>query len=242
MTKVKQKMILPLLICLVLTATNAWAAANITVGIAAGNEIKYDMTGQFMGETVDTGRMKIVVQNVTGTVISGTIEGNGTVMGIDLPGSPQPFSVSISPPISSTGPAPSFMFIPANLTVGAEIPSIYATVSSVTNKYGREAVYVDNSGLGLTSEYWWDRASGVLLEFTTSFAGVVSTVKITETNVWSGGFGFGGLEWWMYAIIVVVVACVLVVAVLMMRRRKPTAAPPTTQAPPPPPPPPPTTS
>jgi hypothetical protein len=242
MTKDKQKMILPILICLVLAATNVWAAASTTVGVAAGNEIRYDITGQFMGETVDTGWMKIVVQNVTGTVILGTIEGDGTVIGIDLPSSPQPFSIDVSPPFSSTGRVPGFVFIPANLTAGAEIPGMYTTVSSVTNRYGREAVYVDNSGLGLTSEYWWDRATGVLLEFTTSFASVVSAVKIAETNIWSGGFSFGGLEWWMYVIIIVVVACVLAVAVLMMRRRKPTAAPPTTQAPPPPPPPPPTTS
>lgn len=228
-----------MLFCLVLKVGTSFAMGH-SVGVSAGHKVKYNFTVTIEGTTIDAGWMRIKIQNVTGMIISGNVEGNGTVDDIDMPSSPEPFSIDVSMPGHRSGSIPDFIFIPANLTVGSNVLGFYS-LEGPTDKNGREALYVNASFLGVTSTYYWDRSTGVLLEFTTSYDEVSTAIKIAETDLWSGGLfglgGFGGLEWWIWLIIIAAVVAIAAALIgLTRRKRKPRAT--TLPSIPPPPPPP----
>jgi len=243
MNNVKAILSLLILLCLILTVSTS-SAIGYTVGVTAGHKVKYNITATIQGKTIDAGWMRITIENVAGTIISGSLEGNGTVEDIDIPGSPEPFFIDVAMPGYSSGSIPNFIFIPSNLTAGSSVPGFYYSIEGPTTKNGREAVYINASFLGVTSEYYWDRSTGVLLEFTTSYGEVSSAIKIAETDLWGGGLfglgGFGGLDWWIWVIIIVAVVAIVAAFVgLTRRKRKPPAATLASIPPPPPPPPPP---
>jgi hypothetical protein len=213
-----------------------------SVGVAAGHKVKYDFTVTIEGKTIDAGWMRINIQNVTGMIISGSVEGNGTVDDVDMPSIPEPFSIDVSMPSHRSGSIPDFIFIPANLTIGSNVLGFYS-IEGTTNKNGREAVYVNSSFLGVTSTYYWDQSTGVLLEFTTSYNEISTAIKIAETDLWSGGLfglgGFGGLEWWIWIIIIAAVVAIMAAFIGLTRHKRKPPVTTVPQIPPPPPPSPP---
>jgi len=237
MKNVKAKVLLFVLVVFCLAISNS-AVAQYTVGVKSGNWIKYNVSSTYSGQTTQSGWITITIQSVSGSIISGTIE--GSVPGYST--TPQPFTVNIETG-STTGSLPAFMFIPANLNTGSIPPGVGLPLQGPTTKNGREALYISESLSG-TSIYW-DRATGVLLEFSVSYAGTTASIIVSDTNMWSGGLfgpGFLGLDWWIWIVIIVVIFVVIVAAALMLRKKKPPVAPaPQVQPPQPPPPPPPPT-
>lgn len=206
--------------------------AEYTCGVKSGDWIKYNINISYVGQSV-TGSMKMTIQNVQGTYISGTIE--TSVQGI--PGT-QTENVSIDI-ATGTGTYAGFI-IPANLTVGNSIPGESANVQSIVTKNGRNAIVANGSvpSVGFSGQVYWDQATGVFLESSGSAVGTSYSITLAETSLWSGGFLF---DWWVWMILMVVVVGVAAVTVLMLRRRKPAAVRRLIQEQPPPPPPPPPT-
>ncbi|MEM3579772.1 MAG: hypothetical protein QXQ64_00725 [Candidatus Bathyarchaeia archaeon] len=225
----KQLSLLILLGCLASMALPAMA--QYTTGVKSGDWIKYDFDISYMGMSYK-GTIKITIQSVTSTTISGTVELTG-----NFPGTPPGTSFYIDIATWSGG---SFFIVPTNLNVGDYIPGVGATVQAIADWQGRKAYKANTGFTGFPVEVYWDQATGVLLELkgsmSTPYGSATMSIKATDTNMFSLGLG-----WFLWVIIiVVVVAVVAVVAVILLRRKKPPAAPPSPVQPAPPPPPPPT--
>ncbi|MEM3730392.1 MAG: hypothetical protein QW667_02670 [Candidatus Bathyarchaeia archaeon] len=206
--------------------------AQYVVGVKSGDWIKYNLSMTGQGENVQ-GWIKITIESVSGTVIQGKYVGG--VGGQQTP--EESFTLDVA---FGSGGMNGFI-IPANLTVGQNIPGEATTVQGVTTRHGRTAVYASATDpySGGTGQVYWDQATGVLLEVTASYGGYEYKLTIAETNMWGGGFfGAGlGLDWWIWMIIIIGIIVVITAIALILHRRKP--PPPSMQLPPPPPPPPP---
>jgi len=224
---------------LMLFFTLTLSAMAQTVGVQQGQYVKYTVKMSSGGATVQ-GTIRVNIQSVSGTNVSGTIE--TSISGASMPSS---FSIDVETGYGSTG-MPAILIIPANLTTGDTIPGMYSTVSGVTDRSyagaSRKVVYTTGSFSGvMTVTYYWDQFTGMFVEM--SGSGTVGgysysyEFKVTETNIW-----VGGMDWttWIIIIVVIVVVVVAVVIALLLRKKKLAAAPPTqptepTQPPPPPP-------
>ncbi|MEM3616838.1 MAG: hypothetical protein QXJ31_02880 [Candidatus Bathyarchaeia archaeon] len=228
--------------CFVLTMV--LPAMAYDTGVKSGDWIKYDVdfsvsiTYPYSMSWSFKGTIKMTIQEVTSTTISGTIEVTGTTSG-SIPTPPispgsTPFSINRQDWTSSGMLFP--LLIPSNLAVGQSIPGAYETVQAIVDWQGRKAVKAGYMGV----EAYWDQATGALLEIkgstSTGYGSATLSIKAADTNMFS--LGLGWLLW--VIIIVVVVVVVAVVAVILLRRRKPPTAPPSPVQPTPPPPPPPT--
>jgi len=206
-----------LLLLFFTSAVNISVMANST-GVKSGDWIKYNVSVSGGGQTVQ-GWTKITVISVSGTQVSGTLETGITGQ--------QPTNTTFSLDILTGSGSGSGFIIPANLTVGQAIPGEAATVTSIENWYSRKAVYTTATSpvVGMTGRIYWDQVTGVLLEATGSLGDVSFSIVAAETNMWSGGFGFAGFDWWLWVIIIVVVVVAITAIVLILRRRKPPVAP-----------------
>ena len=229
-----------LLLCL----SSLFSAMAQTVGVQSGQWIKYNINVNVSGSS-GQGTWKVTIQSVSGTTVSGILD-------MDIYGtkSSMPFSIDVATGTGTTTGAPATLIIPANLQQGQTIPGMGTSVQSIVDRSyagaSRKVVYATGSipYVGMTGSFYWDQATGVLLEIygSMSYMGVTYTyeIKAVETNIWSGGFL--GLDWWLWAVIIVVIVVVVIAVVfLMLRRRKPPVAPPPSEVQPPPPPPAPAT-
>lgn len=218
-----------ILVYLILSALSNLAVAQHACGVKNGDWMRYDMNVTSGGQG-GSGSIKINIQNVQGTQVSGTIE--ISVQGFTIT-EPENFTIDIA---AGAGTYAGFI-IPANLTVGDSIPGEYVQVENVVTKNGREAIQANASSpiFGFSGVVYWDQATGVLLETSGSAVGATYSMSLAETSLWSGGFPL----FLVAVIIIIVVAAVAVIGVVTLRKRKPPVPPPQLQAPPPPPPPPP---
>ena len=210
---------------LVLTVFGIVLAGNIcnaqyVVALKSGDWIRYDVNVTYLGQTFQ-GSIKLTVQNVQGTLITGTYEmttGGQSVV------PPEQFTLDIS---TGVGQSASGFVIPANLTVGDFIPGESANVLTVSDWQGRKAIVANASSpyLGFTSQVYWDQATGVLLETRGSVSGTDFSITLAETSLWAGGLSL----MWLIVIAVVVVVAVMAVLALLLRRRKGPTLPPTVQ-------------
>lgn len=102
----------------------------------------------------------------------------------------------------------------------------------------REVNYVDidleEMGMTMDFEAYWDKATGVLCEMSMSMSGELlgetvemsMSFKMTETNLWALSIW---MQWWFWLIIVVIIAAIVGAVVLL--RRKPAPPEVTTPAP-----------
>lgn len=215
---------------LVLTASISNAAYLVTV--KSGDWLTYDVSVTYLDQTFQ-GSIKLTIQNVQGTLITGTYEVTSGGQSI-VP--TEQFSLDVS---TGVGQSASGFILPANLTVGNFIPGESANVLAVTDWQGRKAIVANASTpyLGFLSQVYWDQATGVLLETRGSMSGSDFSIVLAETSLWTSGLSL----MWLIIIIVVVVAAALTVLTLLLRRRKGLTRkplPPVTTPPPLPPPPP----
>lgn len=238
MKNVSAKVLLFVLVAFCLSMGSS-AMAQYTVGVKSGDWIKYNLT--MSGGMTGQGWIKITIQSVSGTQVTGTY-----AVGIS---GQQVFQEDFTLDVATGYGTISGFIIPANLNTGQTIPGEGVSVQGVTTRHGRTAIYATATDpySGWTGQVYWDQATGVLLETSTSYGGTTYTITPAETNMWSGGlFGpsFLGLDWWIWIVIIVVIVVVIVTAAIILRKRKPPVAPaapapaPQEQPPPPPPPPP----
>jgi len=205
--------------------------AAYLVAVKAGDSIRYDINVTYQGQSA-TGTIKLTVQSVQGTLITGTYE--VTVQG-QTAGQPEQSTLDVS---TGSGGSASGFIIPANLTVGNFIPGEAASVETIGDWRGRKAIVANASSpyMGFMSRIYWDQATGILLESTGSLTETQFSITLAETTLWSDGlFGLDKI----FIIVVVAVVIIAVVAGFMLRKKRAQAFPTMAQGVPPPPPPPP---
>jgi len=160
--------------------------AEVQVGVKAGDWIKHEYTihewpsGQPYPEW-----LKIEFLSVEGT--------NATVR-VTMhmsDGTEQNDTVPITIGAGGEALGLSGFVIPANLTVGDSVYiSGYGNVTielETTETYAgarRTVVYASFSQYGVTTSYYWDKLTGVMVEASTSSSYASATAKATETNMW----------------------------------------------------------
>lgn len=229
---------------LVMTPTQA---VNYTVGVSAGQWIKYGnfvATGTGIPSSISnqTDWFRIDVVSVSGTNVTVHISGkykNGT--NVAEMGAIVDVAKGTS---NATGGSGYFLFIiPANLAQNDVIPTSGLNFVIRVNQT-ESKTYLGTSRnvnvFNLTASYpnvatykWitvWDKSSGMLLEMNLSLTSIGGSIKVsfnaTDTNIFatSGGTGTSP-DYTPYIIIAIVVVIIIVIAgiAMMMRRRKPPA-------------------
>lgn len=211
----KIEKITPSLICIVLVACNpAFAAAS--VGVQQGDWMRYDVTVSAAGQSVTTS-IKITIQNVTGTSVTGTYEESGA--------NAQTTTENFTKDLASDCLIRAYPFIvPANLTTGDRVyigyVSYYTITDTIQHSSGRDAAFFNYSISGSSTLVYWDREKGVLLESMITGGVASTTIKLAETSLW-GTYTILGLDWRIFTAIIVVIVAALAGGFLLMRRRKP---------------------
>lgn len=200
-----------LILCLVLATTpiTIVAVAAPTVGISAGEWIKWNLTvnaptQSAQNETVTVTMMawlQVNIQNVTGTQVSGTYVGSsGNQLG--LPVSSTDFTVDVSTGAGTAiyGNIP--LIVPANLSAGDSVPGTSLIVKLNTTQDDRDAAYAvgltnATSSANFTSTFYWDRAKGVLLKATVNYSNSsAALLEVADTNMWGAGVKIGDWIRW----------------------------------------------
>lgn len=235
-----------LLTCFALAIISS-VRAEYSVGVQRGDWIQYRLKASTSVGTTETKFMdnwiKITINNVIGTLVSLTIESDQSGW------TPQNFTedvasdcqLNVLPTTLSTYVLMTNLFIvPANSSASGKIPTgySYTTVNDVTQHSGHDTAHYNMSMLGLgTYDIWWDRPTGMLLEYKYTVgvlgASYTATVTVESTSMWSTP-----TDWLLPVFIAVIIVVVVAVAALVVRGRKRAATPPAQQPPPPPPPPP----
>lgn len=217
------------------------ARAEYVVGVKSGDWIRYGVTVSYQGQSFK-GSMKLTIQTVQGSLITGTYEvttpGYG---GIPPQQITQPFTLDV---LTGSSQYASGFIIPANLTVGNAIPGEAVTVQAIVDWHGRKAIAANASipYMGFSGQIYWDQATGVFLDSTGSMRDptlgeVTYGISLAETSLWSGGLFGLDLTMWIIIIVVIVVVVAVVGLMLIRRRAQPVPALPQAGQPPPPPPP-----
>lgn len=235
------KTILALFICLNMMLS--FVALAAIYPFKSGDWIIYTISVSAAGQSV-SGSMTITISSVTTTAVSGTME-------IDIVGQQQTadFSINVTTGTGTVAGAPATLIIPVNLTQGQSIPGMTGiSITSVTDRSyagaSRRCVGLTTNipGYDMTGTFYWDQATGILLEVSGSMTYEGQTFSYafiaTGTNLWAGTGGLFGIDLWLLVVIAVVAVAVIVGVVLLMRRRKQPVAQPPFPTPPTPPPPP----
>jgi hypothetical protein len=238
------KVALVAIFTILLTSVIPILAVDYTVGVKVGDWVKYGEisvtwtgTGTEPSEITEAKKidwMKGEVKTVSGTQVTSETTGqyeNGTT----YPSS----SSTIDVATGQGGGGYMTSLIAANLNEGDSITqqagaiTINGTVTSTYCKASRSVNYVDisvsQSGTTYTYKMYWDKATGVLVEFYVSQSTTTPTTetitmsyKATETNMWSADVLGLVSTYFIYIVGIVVLVVVIVVGVFMIRRRKPT--------------------
>ena len=207
------------------TATTTSINAEKTLGVKAGDWIKYEYI------TIETAGghpwVKLEVTNTKDTTLT-VLWSTGATSGASIPNLPA-YGLTVSWDIKAGGGLYSYFIIHANPKVGDSVPimgGLSLTVGGETTKTyagaSRTVVYATYSSFGLQSTYYWDKQTGVLMEYSQTLGGVEITMKAVETSLWQAGFD--GLPLWIVGVVIVIVAVasMAIVVFLMKRKRFPT--------------------
>jgi len=215
--------------------SNTTATAMFTVtpappppesGVKAGDWIKYDytVTGwpagtpypkwlklEFLSVEETTATVRVTMQMSDGTEQNATVSvdvvAGGEALGLSGFIIPANWTTGYSVYITGYG----------NVTIDGETTRTYAGA-------GRTVVYASFSQYGVQLAYYWDKLTGVMVEASTTSAGVTGAAKTTETNMWEAAPVFPFDLLLLTALISIVI--VTVIAVLFLRRKKRPTEPP----------------
>jgi hypothetical protein len=212
----------------------AGVARAVVVGVQPGDWITYDVTGpsDVPGQTVHYWA-KVTVKDVSSTIVSITMETNLTTLGT------RDYAIDIAYDCWIGGAWP--YIVPANLSLGDGIPGVpIATINDTTQHFGRDAAHISVVSSEETTDWYWDREKGVLLEMSGVTQRGPMSYTMDSTNMWGNTLSLPGLDWQVFAVIVIVagvaVAVVAAGLILHSRKRSTTVSQPRFQPPPPPPP------
>lgn len=205
--------IIALLIVLIGTAP-ATISAEIFVGVKQGDWIEYQVTftgTPDLGHDVTWARMEIV--DVQGKDISLAITTkfyNGTLLN-------ETITLNLE-----TGQLGDDFIIPANLKSGDTFfdkRQGNITISGVEERTYAGATRTIVSGATSQTTYYWDKATGVLVEGNSSFTDFTMNTKVDKTNMWQAQV-FGLESTVFYALVIAAVAILVVIVFFVIRRKK----------------------
>ncbi|MEM3580345.1 MAG: hypothetical protein QXH40_07595 [Candidatus Bathyarchaeia archaeon] len=231
-------MIVVLLMMNALTFNTQTVIAQRRVGVKVGDWIKYEYTTMVVAGGHPW--VKIEVKSVSGTTVTVLLTMGPS--GVSIPYMPA-YGQTLSWDVSTGTGAFSFFIIYANAMVGDSVsgfgvPNLLQIQGEATRTYAgasRRVVYASYSSYGMQESCYWDKETGVLLEWNMSAGGIEFALKAVETNLWQAGMPL----WIVGAVIAIIVAVTLVIIIVFLRKRKqPVMA--RAEFPPPPSPPPPT--
>jgi hypothetical protein len=189
-------------------------SAEISVGVKQGDWIEYQVafTGTpAQGHDVTWARMEVV--NVQGKNINLAVAAklsNGSWLNETVPLN------------FETGQLGDDFIIPANLNSGDTFFDKWQgniTISGVEERTYAGATRTIVNGTTQQTTYYWDRATGVLVEGTSSFADFTMYTKVDKTNMWQAQI-FGLESTVFYALAIAVAAILAVIAFFVIRRKK----------------------
>jgi hypothetical protein len=135
------------------------------------------------------------------------------------------YGLTISWDVTSGGGAFSYFITHADAKVGDSVNVMgllpLQIQGETTRTYAgasRKAVYVSYSSFGLQNSYYWDKETGVLLEYSWTVSGIELTMKAVETNLW-GQAGIGGTPLWILGIIVALIVAITIIIVVSLRKK-----------------------
>jgi hypothetical protein len=193
----------------------AVVSADVSVGVKQGDWIEYQVsfTGTpDVGHDVTWARMEVTsVQGQSVNLAIATEFSNGTILN-------ETITLNLE-----TGQLGDDFIIPANL---ASADSFFderqgnITISGVEERTYAGATRTVVSSATLETTYYWDRATGVLVEGTSTFTDFTMHTAVDKTNMWQAQPS--GLEPTVFyaLLIVVMVIIVVVLAFFIMRRKK----------------------
>jgi hypothetical protein len=203
-----------LLILLVVSAPIV-VSAEISVGVKQGDWIEYQVTYSGTppeGHAVKWARMDI--GNVRGRAISLAIAAKMT----DETWSNETFTLNFD-----AGQLGDNFIIPANLKSGdtfSDIQQGNITISGTEDRAYAGVKRVVVSGTTLQTTYYWDRATGVLVEGNSSYTGFAMYTKVDKTNMWQAQtLGLDSNVLYVLAVGATVVI-VAAIAFFVIRRKK----------------------
>jgi hypothetical protein len=206
----KLALIIALLIVFIGTAPAA-ISSEISVGVKQGDWIEYQVT--FTG-TPDPGHdvtwaiMEVVdVQGKSINLAIKTRFSNGTLLN-------ETITLNLE-----TGQLGDDFIIPANLNSGDTFfdkRQGNITISGVEERTYAGATRTIVKGTAQQTTYYWDRATGVLVEGTSSFPDFTMHTKVDKTNMWQSQM-FGLDPTVFYALVIAVVAILAVIVFFVIR-------------------------
>lgn len=98
-----------------------------------------------------------------------------------------------------------------NLVVKGETTKTYTSAS-------RTVVYATYSSFGFQNTYYWDKQTGVLMEYSQTLGGVEITMKAVETNLWQAGLY--GLPIWIIGVVAGTTALATGVMAVRWKKRR----------------------
>jgi hypothetical protein len=194
------------------------------LGIKAGDWIKivYTITGLPAGQPYPEW-VKFEFLSVEGTSanvqftlhISDGTEQSGTVPVDLVTGGGEAFGLS-GAVISANLTTGDSIYITAygDVAIEGETTRIYAGAS-------RAVVYASISQYGVQLTYYWDKLTGMVVEASTTYAGMTLTAKATETNMWEATTV--GMPWWVWIIVAAAIVALAIVIYRLKKRKTPTA-------------------
>jgi hypothetical protein len=214
MKSLDKKLALPVTILAVFSITTGIVCAEILVGVKKGNWIEYQvaLTGSPPADhKVTWARMEVT--GVQGKVINLNVTtqlANGTLLYE---------SVSLN---LETGQLGDDFIIPANLKPYDTFLDQYHGSITITGveerKYAgatRTVVYASTA----QSTYYWDKATGILVEGTSEFPEYTLHSVADKTNIWQPQF-FGLEPIVFYAVLLIAATVIIAVTVFLVLRRK----------------------
>ncbi|MCW4047826.1 MAG: hypothetical protein NWE99_09775 [Candidatus Bathyarchaeota archaeon] len=209
-----KKPVLPLTVLVVLLLAAKMVCAEVSVGVQQGNWIEYEVT--FTGSPPADHRVtwaRMEVAAVQGTTINLNVTtkfANGTL-----------FYETVTLNLE-TGQLGDDFIIPANLNIGDTFLDQYhgnITINGAEERsYAgatRTVVYASTA----QNIYYWDKATGILVEGISEFPNYAIHSTTSKTNMWQPQIL--GLEPAVfYAVLITAITLVLAVAAFLWRRRR----------------------
>ena len=211
-----RKLALTIALLIVLTASApVTISAEISVGVKQGDWIEYQVTftgTPAPGHDVTWGRMEVVgVQGKAINLAIATKFSNGTLLN-------ETITLNLE-----TGQLGDDFIIPANLNSGGTFFDKWQgnmTISGVEERTYAGAKRTIVSGTAQNTTYYWDKATGILVEGNSSYTEYTMHTKVDKTNMWQAQM-FGLDSTVFYALVIgVAVIIVAVIAFFVVRRKK----------------------
>ena len=187
-------------------------SAEISVGVQEGDWIEYQVTSTGdvpEDHNVEGGKLEII------NVKEKTIFVNITSIYYDGTEETLPYTFNLE-----TGQIGDAFIIPANLDSGDEVKrnENNITISGIEEKTiagaKRSVLYATTSD----TSYYWDRATGVLVEATSTYTDFTLTTKAKTTNMWQPQiFGLDPIAF--FVLLIVAVVAVLAIFMILKTRK-----------------------